>query len=76
LSARGRSRYYKYSIMSNSGFGSLLIRKNDIEIVIPQKYIDKKEGTVHKRVQALVDTNDIEGLRKKGIFVKTEEVAQ
>jgi hypothetical protein len=71
--SRGRSRYYRYAIMSNSGFGSLIIRKNDLEMVIPQKYITNS-GSVYQNIQKLIDKNDLKALTEKGINIKTLKI--
>jgi hypothetical protein len=67
--ATGRSRYNKYSIMSNSGFGDLVIRRDGISITIPQELITK-DGSVHKRIQLLMDKEDYKGLRERGVSVR------
>jgi hypothetical protein len=66
---RGRSRYNKFSIMSNSGFGDLVVKRNGITMVIPQSLITQ-DGSVYKRIQSLMDKNDYINLEKNGIKIK------
>lgn len=65
---RGRSRYYKHSIMSNATFGELTIRNKDMELIIPQKYITL-EGKIYQNIQKLIDKDNIVELKERGIKI-------
>jgi len=61
-------RYYTYQIMSNSGFGSVTIKRGDISINISQKYITSS-GKIHKRILEPLHNNDYEKLTSLGVKV-------
>ena len=65
---RGRSRHYKFSIMSNSGFGNLTIKNNKYKIELPQSLITK-DGKVYDRIEKLIQKRDFNRLEKNGVKV-------
>lgn len=67
--ATGRSRYNKHSIMANSGFGDLVIKKNGVTIIVPQSLITR-DGSVYKRIQDLISSNDFDKVKSHGVEVK------
>lgn len=77
MTARARvssSRKDMYSVMANSGFGDLEIKKHGATIVIPNKLLNKSshkpalKKCIQKRVKELTREN-AEWLEKKGIAI-------
>ena len=65
---RSFNRWNMYSVMSNSGFGDLVMYSGDRKIVVPQKYITKR-GTVYKRVNEYILEQNFEKLEELGVAI-------
>lgn len=62
------SRKRTHSIMSNYGFGDLVMHLEGKKIIIPQRYITK-EGLVYKRVNRHIIEQNFEKLEELGVAV-------
>lgn len=62
------SRKRTHSIMSNAGFGDLVMYEGDYKIIVPQKYITK-EGLVYKRVNKHIVEENFEKLEELGVVI-------
>lgn len=63
------SRKNMFSVMSNTGFSCLIIKKSDYIFTIPPQFITKG-GAIHKRVSKLIQGNQISELKKIGVAVQ------
>lgn len=68
MEMRSFNRWNMYSVMSNSGFGDLVMYQGDRKIVVPQKYITK-EGLIYKRVNKHIVERNFEKLEELGVAV-------
>ena len=67
------SRKSKHSIMKNCGFGDLSLKRDGIEIIVPQKLINKG-GVPHTRIIPLLnklDESSIIELEERGCQIRT-----
>lgn len=62
------SRKRTHSIMSNAGFGDMVMYTGGKKLVVPQRYITK-EGLVHKRVNKHIVSQNFEKLKELGVAV-------
>jgi hypothetical protein len=62
------SRKRTHSIMSNAGFGDLVMYSGGKKLVVPQRYITK-EGLVYKRVNKHIVEENFEKLEELGVAV-------
>ncbi|ALN97907.1 hypothetical protein Bp8pS_228 [Bacillus phage vB_BpuM-BpSp] len=62
----GKSRYYRYSIMSNSGFGQLLFKKGELEFIVPKEMITR-DGRINYRLSKILEKKEYEKLESLGI---------
>ena len=62
------SRKRTHSIMSNAGFGDLVMYSGGKKLIVPQKYITK-EGLVYKRVNRHIVEENFEKLKELGVAV-------
>ena len=62
------SRKRMHSIMSNYGFGDLVMYLEGRKIVVPQRYITKK-GLVYKKVNKHIVSKNFEKLEELGVAV-------
>lgn len=66
---RSFNRWNMYSVMSNSGFGDLVMYSGDKKILVPQKYITKR-GNIYKRVNEYILERNFEKLEELGVVVR------
>jgi len=62
------SRKRTHSIMSNAGFGDLVMYQGDYKIIVPQRYITK-EGLIYKRIDKHIVSQNFEKLEELGVAV-------
>lgn len=62
------SRKRTHSIMSNYGFGDLVMYQGGKKIIVPQRYITK-EGLVHKRINKHIVEENFDKLEELGVAV-------
>ena len=65
---RSFNRWNMYSVMSNAGFGDLVMYSGGKKLVVPQRYITK-EGTIYKRVNKHIVEQNFEKLEELGVAV-------